>query len=302
MGNTLYHWTTILKIMPKPNFKTVRFSFTLIVFVLLFSNSSAQRGLRIGYIDMDYILDNIPEYRQASQMLDQKIQEWKGEIALQQTKIDNLKEQLENERPLLTPELIEEKEEEINYLQEQVFNYQDQKFGASGEFIVQKRQLIQPIEDQVFNAIQEIGKARDYDFIFENSAEALLLFSAERHDISDRVLQLINRSSKQTSGDEGEKKGESNKSRKEKEEEKNVLQEIAEEPYKSVKDAKGDEEKEKAREEEIAAREKERDSIRESRERIRDSIRDARQAAFEERRKEQQRRRDSIKKAREGGN
>lgn len=281
------------------NFKNLQIKFIIISLFFIFTISNAQRGLKIGYVDMDYILENVPEYRQASQMLDQKIQEWKSEIALQQTKIDNLKEQLDNERPLLTPELIEEKEEEINYLQEQLFSYQNQKFGASGEFIVQKRQLIQPIEDQVFNALQEIGKARDYDFIFENSSEALLLFSAKRHDISDRVLQLINRSSGQARADGGEEEPKKSKKEKEKEEEKNVLQEIAEEPYKSVKDAKADEEKEKAREEEIAAREKERDSIRESRERIRDSIRLARQQAFEERRQEAQRKRDSIKKARE---
>ncbi len=285
-----------------PDFKLKITKLNLAVIALLFSMSlNAQRGLKVGYVDMEYVLDNVPEYRQASQMLDQKIQDWKSQIALQQTKIDNLKEQLENERPLLTPELIEEKEEEINYLQEQLFNFQDEKFGASGEFIVQKRQLIQPIEDQVFNAVQEISKVRDYDFIFERSAEALLLFAAKRHDISDRVLQLINRSSSQSSGDE-DKKDEPKQSRKEKEEEKNVLQEIAEEPYKSVKDAKEDEEKQKAREEEIAARERERDSIRESRERIRDSIREARQQAFEERRKEAQRKRDSIKKARENNN
>lgn len=281
-------------------FKNLKMKFFIITIFFVFTLSNAQRGLKIGYVDMDYILDNVPEYREASQMLDQKIQEWKSEIALQQTKIDNLKEQLENERPLLTPELIEEKEEEINYLQEQIFSYQNEKFGASGEFIVQKRQLIQPIEDQVFNAIQEISKVRDYDFIFERSAEALLLFAAKRHDISDRVLQLINRSSSQAPGNGGEE--DSNKSKKEKQEEKNVLQEIAEQPYKSVKDAKADEEKEKAREREIAAREKERDSIRESRERIRDSIRLARQQAFEERRKEAQRKRDSIIKARENNN
>jgi hypothetical protein len=194
--------------------------------------------------------------------------------------------------------LIEEKEDEIKYLQEQLFAYRDTKFGASGEFIVQKRQLIQPIEDQVFNAIQEIGEVRNYDFIFENSAEALLLFSAKRHDISDRVLKLINRSSRSTGRSKDDSK-EENVSRKDKEEQKNELQKIAEEPYKSVKDAKADEEKEKQREEEISKRQQQRDSIREARERIRDSIRDARRAEFEKRREEQQRKRDSIRKARE---
>lgn len=257
--------------------------------ILTCSTVLGQRGLSIGYIDMEYILDNIPEYRQASQMLEQKIQDWKGEIALKQTKIDNLREQLENERPLLTPELIEEKEDEISYLQEKIFEYQEAKFGASGEFIVQKRQLIQPIEDQVFNAVQEIGRVRNYDFIFENSAEALLLFSAERHDISDRVLKMINRSARSERIDEKRK-------------EKNPLQEMKDDPYKSVKDAKADEAKDKEREKEISEKERERDSIRDARESIRDSIRNARQEAFEKRRKEAQRRRDSIKKAREDNN
>lgn len=277
----------------KTHFKASLFS-SIFILLICFS-SNAQRGLRIGYIDMDYILDNIPEYRQASQMLDQKIQKWKSEIAVKQTEIDNLKEKLENERPLLTPELIEEKEDEIKYLQEQLFAYRDTKFGASGEFIVQKRQLIQPIEDQVFNAIQEIGDVRDYDFIFENSTEALLLFSAQRHDISDRVLKLINRSSRSTQSDSRKDENTPKKN----EEEKNVLQEIAEEDYKSVKDAKADEEKEKQRQEQISERESKRDSIREARERIRDSIRDARKAEFEKRRAEQKRKRDSLRKARE---
>lgn len=282
--------------MPISKLYLKKYFYACLFMTLVCFSTKAQRGLTIGYIDMDYILDNVPEYRQASQMLDQKIQKWKGEIALKQTKIDNLKDQLENERPLLTPELIEEKEGEIEYLQQQLFEYRDSKFGASGEFIVQKRQLIQPIEDQVFNAIQEIGKVREYDFIFENSAEALLLFSAERHDISDRVLKLINRSSGISSsrGNNDDKP-----SKKEKKEQKNELQEIAEEDYKSVKDAKADDEEEEAREEEIAARQRQRDSIGDARERRRDSIRDARKAEFERRKAEQQRKRDSIRKARE---
>ncbi len=273
---------------------------TIALFFICFSikTSYAQRGLRIGYIDMEYIYDNIPEYRQASQMLEQKIQEWKNEIAVKQAEVDALKDKLENERPLLTPELIEEKEEEIEYFLEQIFNYRDQKFGASGEFIVQKRQLMQPIEDQVFNAVQEIGKVRNYDFIFENSAEALLLFSAERHDISDRVLKLINRSSRSSARSETKEESKTPKSK----EEKNVLQEIADEPYKSVNDAKEDEEKDKAREKEIEDRQKARDSIKQARENVRDSIRKARQAEFEKRREDAKRRQDSIRKARENKN
>lgn len=273
--------------------KTDNLLFTLIIIILVSTSSVAQRGLRVGYIDMDYILENIPEYRQASQMLDQKIQEWQKDISIKQTKIDNLKEKLENERPLLTSQLIEEKEDEIQFLQQELLDFRDSKFGASGDFIIQKRQLIQPVEDQVFNAIQEIGNVREYDFIFENSSEALLLFSAKRHDISDRVLKMINRSA--TVSERMEQKP-SNKSI---EKEKNQLQEIAEEPYQSVKEAKAEIEKEKEREKENSKKERVRDSINDAREKVRDSIRQARQDAFEKRRLEVQKRRDSINKARE---
>ncbi|GGE38774.1 OmpH family outer membrane protein [Psychroflexus planctonicus] len=265
-------------------------SFFKLVFLTLISlNLSAQRGNKIGYVDMDYILENVPEFQQSLSLLDAKAQKWSGELAKKKAEIDQLKEELENERPLLTIELIEEKEEEIEYLTEKMFEFQDEKFGVGGELLVQKRQLVQPIQDQVFNAIQEIGENRSYDFIFENSSEALMLFSAKRHDLSDIVLKLIQRSAKQnaieTKGDEDELFGEE---------------------YKSVEQAEEDEKKEAEEEAKKIAREKEREEMIEERLSTRDSIRAARKKEYEERkaklikdREEAQRKRDSIRKARE---
>lgn len=249
----------------------------------------AQRSTKIGYIDMDYILENVPEFQQSLNQLDAKAQKWSGELAKKKAEIDQLKEELENERPLLTIELIEEKEEEIKYLTDEMFAYQDEKFGVSGELLVQKRQLIQPIQDQVFNAVQEIGENRSYDFIFENSSEALMLFSAKRHDLSDIVLKLIKRSAKQnpieTKEDEDELFGGE---------------------YKSVEKAEADEKRVVEEEAKQKAREKEREELIESRLSARDSIREARKKEYEDRRaqllkdrEEAKRKRDSIRNARE---
>lgn len=254
--------------------------------VLACYQTDAQRGLRVGYVDMDYILEQIPEYQQAVNKLDQKAQKWKSEIAKRKSKIKDLKERLENERPLLTQALIEEREGEINYLQDQVLEYQSQKFGPAGDYVTQKRQLVQPIQDQVFNAIQELGKTREYDFIHDLSSDASILYASKRHDISDMVLKLIQRSSRQ---------------------EKATAQTVIEEDgdYKSVKDAKADKEKEEKREAEQKAKQDERDKLLEEREKLRDSIRKARKKKLEERkarllkkRKEMQRKRDSIRNAR----
>lgn len=250
---------------------------------------NAQRSTKIGYIDMDYILENVPEFQQSLNQLDAKAQKWSGELAKKKAEIDQLKEELENERPLLTIELIEEKEEEIKYLTDEMFAYQDEKFGVSGELLVQKRQLIQPIQDQVFNAVQEIGENRSYDFIFENSSEALMLFSAKRHDLSDIVLKLIKRSAKQnpieTKEDEDELFGGE---------------------YKSVEKAEADEKRVVEEEAKQKAREKEREELIESRLSARDSIREARKKEYEDRRaqllkdrEEAKRKRDSIRNARE---
>ncbi|MGM0634607.1 MAG: OmpH family outer membrane protein [Bacteroidota bacterium] len=259
-----------------------KFKYLFSLLILLSLSLQAQRGIKIGYIDMDYIFENIPQFQQSMNQLDMKAQKWKSEIAKKQEKINNLKEELENERPLLTVELIEEKEEEIEYLQEKLFEYQDEKFGVGGDFMVQKRQLIIPIQDQVFNAVQELGDERGYDFIFENSVDTQMLYSARRHDLSDIVLKMIKRSIKTSDED------------------------LFEDDYKSVEQAKEDKEKESQRKADREAKEQERDQIIEQRRQERDSIRAARKKEFEERRrkimderKARKRQRDSIQKARE---
>ncbi|MAN27395.1 MULTISPECIES: OmpH family outer membrane protein [Mesonia] len=260
---------------------------------LLFLSSlaiTAQRGIKMAYIDMDYILKNVPEYQEASQQLEARVQKWRSEIQKKMQNVEDMKQDLSNERALLTKELIEEREEEIAYEEQAILEYQEEKFGPQGAFIVQKRQLVQPVQDQIFNAVQEIGEKRQYDFIFENSADALLLFSAKRHDISDQVLNIIQRSSRKLDLEDR---------RKQKEEEENSK---IEEPYKSVEQAAEDKEEAAERDAIRQAKEDEREQMLNERQQRRDSIRAARQKEFEERRAKlleaRERRRDSLEKLR----
>jgi len=232
-------------------------------------------------VDMEYILENVPEYQQASSQLDERVKEWRNEIEQKRNEISEMKTSLQNERALLTPQLIEEREEEIAYQQEQATIYEQKRFGPKGDYMIQKRQLIKPIQDQVFNALQEIGENRDFDFIFDRNAESGMLFAKKRFDLSDQVLRSINRAS--------------NRKQIETKQEERELERA------EARTAEEDEELSQ-REQAIEDRKSEREALIEERRKKQDSIKEARQKAFEERRerilKERQQKRDSIEAAR----
>ena len=165
-------------------------------FILLFLITylvSAQRSVKIGYIDTEYILENLPEYNQVSDRLEEKAAGWKKEVEDRSRKIEQKKEALNSERILLTNEMIDEIEEEITLDEEELSEYQQKRFGPRGDLIIQKQQLIQPIQDQIFNAIRELAESKNYDFIFDKSADIVMLYSDKRFDVSDQILRTISR-------------------------------------------------------------------------------------------------------------
>jgi Skp family chaperone for outer membrane proteins len=170
----------------------------LAIIFLISSSLFAQRSVRIGYIDTEYILENINEYSIANTQLDSKIVKWKSEIEGRLKSLDDERKKLNNERVLLTNELILEREEDLQIIETEIVDYQQKRFGPGGDLMIQKKQLMQPIQDQIFAAVQEIATSKEYDFIFDKSADVVMLYSADRYDISDRVLKTINRTSKRT--------------------------------------------------------------------------------------------------------
>ena len=239
----------------------------------------AQRGVRIGYIDMEYILENVPEYTQASADLDGKVQKWKVEIETELKSVEDMRKELNNERVLLTKELIEEREEDILFKEKEILEYQQKRFGPKGDLFLQKQRLVQPIQDQVFVAVQEIAKNGKYDFIFDKTAEPVMLYSADRHDVSEKVLLRINRASKRKQlNDKREKR------------------KVESEEKRSVDNEKTTSERDAL----ISKKQAEREKLLEQRKAQRDSIRAAKKKEFEERRAKllemQKQRKDSIQK------
>jgi Skp family chaperone for outer membrane proteins len=173
-----------------------QFLFTFLALIVVNTIHSQTRGTKVGYIDMEYILQNVPNYTEASNQLEEKAQKWKQEIEAKKIVINKLKETLAAEKALLTKELIEERETEIKFLETETLDYQQKRFGPKGDLMLQKTLLTKPIQDQVFTAIQDIAEAKKYDFIFDKSSDLTMIFAAKRFDISDQVLRVLNRTEK----------------------------------------------------------------------------------------------------------
>ena len=151
----------------------------------------AQRGARIAYLDMDVILSKNKEFSTASQLLDEKIAQWKKEIELKKIQLKRIEDQFAVEKILLTPELIADRELEIKDFAAEVVSLQEKRFGPNGDMMIQKNQLLKPVQDQVLSIVQDIAKERKYDFVFDRSSDIIMLYSAKNYDISDLVLRKI---------------------------------------------------------------------------------------------------------------
>ena len=172
------------------------FLYLFLSLVIVQTINAQTRGTKVGYIDMEYILQNVPDYTEATIQLEQKAQKWKQEIESKKVELNKIKEALKAEKALLTKELIDERETEITFLENEMLEYQQKRFGAKGDLMLQKSILAMPIQDQVFTAIQDIAVARKYDFIFDKSSDLTMLFADKRFDISEQVLRVLNRSEK----------------------------------------------------------------------------------------------------------
>jgi len=172
-----------------------RVLFILIIFISF--SSFAQKAQRIGYIDMNYILENIPEYQEAQAGIDSKVQTWQKKLDVLINEIETQKTDLSNEKALLTEELIKERQEDIEIKEKELRRLQIAYFGPTGDLFQLRKQFAKPVQDQVYNAIQEIAQRKQYDFVLDKSSDLILLYSNDKFDISELVLNSIVKDRKQ---------------------------------------------------------------------------------------------------------
>ena len=165
-------------------------TFLLAAFTLMLTAFSAN-AQRYAIIDTKYILDKIPEYKDANKKLEEMADAWQKEIDLLQADLDKMYRQLETERVMLTPELLKKREDEIFNKEKQVRDLQRRRFGFEGDYFRKKQELVKPIQDKVYNAVQRLATERLYDFILDKSEGITVIFADPKLDKSDDVLKIL---------------------------------------------------------------------------------------------------------------
>jgi outer membrane protein len=181
----------------------IRFLTFLGICLFGFTTTQAQR---FAYVDTEYILSQLPDYKSAQKKLDEVSEVWQKEVDAKYSEIDKLYKNYKAEEVLLNGEQKKQRQEEIIAKEKEAKQFQQEKFGYEGELFKKREQLIKPIQDRVFDAIQTIAKREDLDFIFDKSGDMIMLFSNARFDKSGEVLEELGI----TPIDEKEKKDDGN--------------------------------------------------------------------------------------------
>ena len=140
---------------------------------------------------MDYILSNIDDYKTANEEYDIKLNLWRKEIESRTNKIESRSKELAIKKPLLPDEVYQNLIDEIDFDKKQLEQYAQKRFGPKGDWLVQEKILIQPIQDEVLAIVQEIADKNKFDFIFDKSSAIIMLYSEKKYDISELVLKSI---------------------------------------------------------------------------------------------------------------
>lgn len=151
----------------------------------------AAQAQRFAYVDTEYILQHIPEYLSAQKQLDDLSVTWQEEIDKRFTEIENLYQAYQQEQVLLSEEMRQKREDEIIQMELETKEFQRQKFGFEGDLFKEKVRLIQPIQEKVAQAIQQIATQQALDVILDKGGEVVFLYANPRLDRSDEVITLL---------------------------------------------------------------------------------------------------------------
>lgn len=146
---------------------------------------------RVAVVDVNAVLNNLTDYQAAQNEVDQITAKWRQEIAQEYDKIKSMYNKFQAEQVLLSDEVKIEREEEIMAKEKEVRELQKRRFGPEGDLFRRKRELVSPIQDQVFSAIEEYAKIKGYDLIFDKAAAAGLLFANEEFDKTDEIMREL---------------------------------------------------------------------------------------------------------------
>lgn len=160
-----------------------------IIFIIsLVLISSVGFSQKYAYIDSEYIMDNIPEYKDAQAEIDALSKQWQKEIEQKFKEIDNLYKSFQAESVLLPEEIKKKRENEIIAAEKDAKDLQKKRFGKDGDLYKKRQDLVKPIQDKVYNAIEKRAQDKNYIFVFDKAGSLTIMYADAKYDISDDIL------------------------------------------------------------------------------------------------------------------
>ena len=163
-----------------------------LLFLITVLISGAVNGqLKIGYVDSDTIFDKLPDAVDAQKKIDALIQEWQEELTKMENAWQTKYDDYEKRKLIMSSQKRAEVEKELVTLEDQISEFRQTKFGVDGELFKKQEELMKPIQNKVFNIIQEVARDNDFDFVFDRSGDIIFLYAKEEYDITNAVLDKL---------------------------------------------------------------------------------------------------------------
>lgn len=167
-----------------------KFILSLAAFIFFFTGISYSQ-LKIGYVDSKTIMSKLPDAQDARQKIDGLIRDWQTELKKMEDERKAKQEDYDKRKLIMTEQTRNDLEAQIKKLDQQISDFRDKKFGTNGELFQKQEELMKPVQNKVFNAIQDVAKEEDLDFVFDRSGDVMLMYAKEKYDITPQVMDKL---------------------------------------------------------------------------------------------------------------
>tara|TARA_B100000214_G_scaffold361694_1_gene325363 strand:+ start:3020 stop:3526 length:507 start_codon:yes stop_codon:yes gene_type:complete len=163
----------------------------ILTILILLGAGQCINAQKFAYVDSKYILNKIPEFKQAQEKIDALSIDWQKEIEEKYDDLKLIKEKYEQDKFLLTESMQQKREDAIEKKENKIIELQNKYFGPQGELYIKKQELIKPIQDKIYDAIQKLASDNKYSIVFDSSSDLIMLYKSNKLDKSDKILDLM---------------------------------------------------------------------------------------------------------------
>lgn len=159
--------------------------------MLFLASACAPGQVKIGHMSSEAVMKQLPDAQDAQKQLDALVVEWQSELNRMQKEFQSKLDEYDKKKLIMTEQRRAEAEREMRELDQRIVDYRNRKFGQNGELFVKQNELMKPVQDRVFKAIQEVATEEGFDYVFDKSGEILLMYANEKYDLTQSVLAKL---------------------------------------------------------------------------------------------------------------